>query len=182
MSWSAYAASHSPGSPSPGSAGSVRASVLHLNDLYELLPSGRFGGVARLKTLLRNLQALSPNATLSVLAGDLLAPSALSTVPIAARGGDSFDGAQMVGAMNAIGLDWATLGNHEGPGRASERAHTHERCSSQSQEAGEMRLLTRGSLSLALSSLSPNLLLSQSMSPPPHSPLACPSPTFPGCA
>lgn len=85
---------------------------MHFNDLYELISSGAYGGVGRLKTLQDQLKLLSPNF-LSLLAGDLFSPSALSTIGIASLNGSTFDGAQMVAAMNELKLDLATLGNHE---------------------------------------------------------------------
>ena len=97
-----------PLAPSPNA---VHLTVLHINDLYELIPSGTLGGVSRLGNVLRQLEALNPNNTLSVLAGDLFSPSALSTVPI--NGGPPLLGKQMVAVMNAMGLSAATLGNHE---------------------------------------------------------------------
>lgn len=96
--------------PSPNA---VQVTFLHFNDLYELLPSGKIGGAARLSTLMRRLESfkgMEPNRTVSVLAGDLFSPSALSTVSVK---GELFQGKQMVAVMNAFGLDIATLGNHE---------------------------------------------------------------------
>ena len=52
---------------------------------------------------MRDLRRESPH-TLFVLAGDTLSPSLLSTVR---------QGAQMIEAWNALGLDLATFGNHE---------------------------------------------------------------------
>jgi 5'-nucleotidase len=61
------------------------------------------GGLARVATLVRELRRESPH-TLFVLAGDTLSPSLLSTLR---------QGAQMIEAWNALGLDLATFGNHE---------------------------------------------------------------------
>jgi 5'-nucleotidase len=61
------------------------------------------GGLARVATLVRALRRESPH-TLFVLAGDTLSPSLLSTLR---------QGAQMIEAWNALGLDVATFGNHE---------------------------------------------------------------------
>jgi 5'-nucleotidase/UDP-sugar diphosphatase len=104
-----------PGAADPiqPSANAVQLTFMHINDLYELLGSGSVGGVARVGTLLRNLETMTgmdANRTVSVLAGDLFSPSALSTVPV---DGQLFQGKQMVAVMNAMGLDIATLGNHE---------------------------------------------------------------------
>ena len=54
-------------------------------------------------TLVRELRRESPH-TVFVLAGDTLSPSLLSTLR---------QGAQMIEAWNALGLDLATFGNHE---------------------------------------------------------------------
>ncbi len=67
------------------------------------------GGLARVATLRANLRAENPN-TFTVLAGDLLNPSALSTAMV---DGQRLAGRQMVDVMNILGLDYATFGNHE---------------------------------------------------------------------
>jgi 5'-nucleotidase / UDP-sugar diphosphatase len=45
-----------------------------------------------------------------VLAGDYLSPSAIGTAVV---DGQPLGGRQMVDVLNALGLDWATFGNHE---------------------------------------------------------------------
>ncbi len=89
----------------------VWITILHFNDVYEITPvgGGRWGGPARVATLRRQLLARNPR-TLTVLAGDLLSPSALGTASVAGR---RVDGQQMVATLNALGLDYATFGNHE---------------------------------------------------------------------
>lgn len=84
---------------------SLRVTILQLNDVYQTMPmdQGRSGGLARVATLRKKIVAESPN-TLFLLAGDTISPSVASTV---------FKGAQMVAAWNALGLDYAVLGNHE---------------------------------------------------------------------
>jgi 5'-nucleotidase len=79
--------------------------LLQINDHYVLEPvdGGRRGGMARLATLVRDLKGENPN-TIFALAGDTLSPSVESAL---------MRGAQMVAALNAIGLDFATFGNHE---------------------------------------------------------------------
>ena len=94
----------------------VRITLLQLNDVYVLEPvdEGRRGGLARLATLIKRIRGENP-ATLVMLAGDLISPSAASTV---------LRGQHMVAGMNAIGLDLATFGNHEfdfGPALLAER-------------------------------------------------------------
>ena len=82
-----------------------------MNDVYELTPvsGGTEGGLARVATLRANLRAENPN-TYTILAGDLLNPSALSTAEV---DGERLAGRQMVDVMNILGLDYATFGNHE---------------------------------------------------------------------
>jgi 5'-nucleotidase len=89
----------------------IRAQFLQINDIYEITPvsAGREGGVARIATLRRQLLQQNPQ-TVTVLAGDLFSPSALGT---ARWNGQRLAGAQMVASLNALGLDYATFGNHE---------------------------------------------------------------------
>lgn len=87
----------------------TRITFLQINDVYEMTPVGGEGGVARLATLMQRLQAENPN-TYSVLSGDIFSPSALGTAKV---DGQRLAGKQMVAAMNAFGLDFATFGNHE---------------------------------------------------------------------
>ena len=79
------------------------ARFLSINDVYiaDTLADGN-GGLARLATLKQRISAEGP--VLFVLAGDFLGPSLLSRY---------YNGAQMVEALNAAGLDYATFGNHE---------------------------------------------------------------------
>jgi 5'-nucleotidase / UDP-sugar diphosphatase len=83
----------------------LHVTLLQINDHYVLEPvdGGRRGGMARLATLVRDLKRENPN-TIFALAGDTLSPSVESAL---------MRGAQMVAALNAIGLDFATFGNHE---------------------------------------------------------------------
>jgi 5'-nucleotidase len=84
--------------------------LLHINDVYEITAaSDGWGGPARLATLRHRLLAANPNV-ITVLAGDLLSPSALGTARV---DGQRLDGRQMVEVLNAAGLDFATFGNHE---------------------------------------------------------------------
>lgn len=88
-------------------AGSPRSraplTFLQINDVYSTLPVDGAGGLARLATIKQQLST-PDRAVLLVLAGDFLSPSVASSV---------FKGEQMVAALNAAGLDLATLGNHE---------------------------------------------------------------------
>jgi 5'-nucleotidase len=87
----------------------TKITFLQVNDVYEMTPVSGEGGVARLATLRKQLLAANPN-TYTVLSGDLFSPSALGTAKV---DGERLAGKQMVAAMNAFGLDYATLGNHE---------------------------------------------------------------------
>lgn len=77
--------------------------ILQINDVYSTVPVDGLGGLARIATLKKQLAAAG-RTPLLVLAGDFLSPSVASSV---------FKGEQMVAALNAAGLDIATLGNHE---------------------------------------------------------------------
>ena len=76
-----------------------------MNDVYQFAPvqHGTEGGLGRLLTLRKRIQAESPN-TLFLLSGDTIAPSVES---------NTYKGAQMIEAWNAIGLDYSVFGNHE---------------------------------------------------------------------
>jgi 2',3'-cyclic-nucleotide 2'-phosphodiesterase (5'-nucleotidase family) len=76
---------------------------LQINDVYSTVPIDGLGGLARVATL-KQLLARAGRTPFVVLAGDFLSPSVASSV---------FKGEQMVAALNAAGLDLATLGNHE---------------------------------------------------------------------
>jgi 5'-nucleotidase len=77
--------------------------ILQLNDVYSTEPVDGRGGLARVATLKRRLAA-EGRTPFVMLAGDFLSSSVESTI---------FQGEQMVAALNAAGLDLATLGNHE---------------------------------------------------------------------
>jgi 5'-nucleotidase / UDP-sugar diphosphatase len=89
----------------PATADLIKLTILQINDTYTLEPvdNGQRGGMARVATLVKELRAKNPN-TLFVHAGDFLSPSTLSTY---------MKGRHMIAALNAIGLDAATIGNHE---------------------------------------------------------------------
>jgi 5'-nucleotidase len=76
---------------------------LQINDVYTMVPIDGQGGLARVATLKQNL-AKAGRTPFLVIAGDFLAPSVASSV---------FRGEHMIAALNAAGLDLATLGNHE---------------------------------------------------------------------
>jgi 5'-nucleotidase len=88
-----------PGAPRTAAA----ATLLQINDVYSTAPVDGVGGLARVATVKKKLAATG-RAPLLMIAGDFLSSSVASTV---------FKGEQMVAALNAAGLDVATLGNHE---------------------------------------------------------------------
>lgn len=83
----------------------VKVTLLQVNDVYQFAPvdQGTRGGLGRLLTLKKSIQQQNPN-TLFLMAGDTISPSVESI---------TYKGAQMIEAWNAIGLDYATFGNHE---------------------------------------------------------------------
>lgn len=83
--------------------GGAPVTLLQINDVYSTVPVDGRGGLARVATLDRQIAATG-RTPLMLLAGDFLSSSVASTV---------FKGAQMIEALNAVGLDVATLGNHE---------------------------------------------------------------------
>jgi 5'-nucleotidase/UDP-sugar diphosphatase len=87
--------------PAPAPTNPMR--FLSINDVYvaDTLADGS-GGLARVATMRSRIQAEGP--TLFLLAGDFLSPSLLSKY---------YGGAQMIEALNAAKLDYATFGNHE---------------------------------------------------------------------
>lgn len=108
----ACAGNPAPSSPAaaPDSA-AVHLTILHINDVYEITPvaGGKSGGLARVATVFQRLKAVNPN-TRMLLAGDFVSPSALGTARV---NGVRLGGRQMIAVLNAVGLDVATLGNHE---------------------------------------------------------------------
>ena len=92
----------------------ARITLLHTNDVYEIVPVGGQGGLAELATLLKQERARNPSS-ITTFGGDLLSPSVLSGLT---------KGAQMVDLYNRLGVDIAVLGNHEfdfGPELLAER-------------------------------------------------------------
>jgi 2',3'-cyclic-nucleotide 2'-phosphodiesterase (5'-nucleotidase family) len=93
--------------------GKIDITFLQLNDVYEISPldHGKVGGMARVATIHKELYKKNKN-TYTLLAGDFLSPSAIGTIydsavkkPIA--------GMHMLEALNKVGIDIATFGNHE---------------------------------------------------------------------
>ncbi|KAF1328311.1 Calcineurin-like phosphoesterase, partial [Globisporangium splendens] len=81
--------------------------VIAYNDVYEMLQDEvnglKIGGPSRVIPIVKEMRAKNPNS-LVIFAGDTMSPSLWSS---------QFHGMQMVDAHNAIGVDFASLGNHE---------------------------------------------------------------------
>ena len=91
-------------------AGTKEIVIIHVNDVYEVQGVGGEGGMARLATVVHGLRAASRD-NLTILAGDALSPSGMSSV--LKNGGE-----QMAAAMNFLVvqrplIEYAVLGNHE---------------------------------------------------------------------
>ncbi|MFY7670854.1 bifunctional metallophosphatase/5'-nucleotidase [Tenacibaculum sp. MEBiC06402] len=93
------------------STSTFKFTIIQLNDVYEISPiqGGKFGGMARVETLHKELLKENPN-TMLVLAGDFLNPSLLGTIKV---NGERVRGKQMVEVMNAMNFDLVAFGNHE---------------------------------------------------------------------
>ena len=91
-------------------ASAASLTILHFNDVYEIdaVEGGSEGGLARVATLVDRLKRRGP--VLTTLGGDYLSPSAIGTAIV---DGEPLGGRQMIDVLNATGLQWATLGNHE---------------------------------------------------------------------
>ncbi|WP_439132755.1 bifunctional metallophosphatase/5'-nucleotidase [Polaribacter sp.] len=89
----------------------IEFTFLQINDVYEIAPiqGGKFGGMARLETIHKDLIKENPN-TMLFLAGDFLNPSLLGTIKV---DGQRVRGKQMVEVMNAMNFDLVAFGNHE---------------------------------------------------------------------
>ena len=89
----------------------VELTLLQMNDVYEINPlaGSDQGGLARVASLRKQLLAENPN-TYTLLAGDLLSPSAMGNIVI---DGEPLAGRQMVDVLKHTGVDLVTLGNHE---------------------------------------------------------------------
>jgi hypothetical protein len=98
----------------PSDGDYVHFTILQMNDVYELLPlnNGQTGGLARVATIRKLLKQENSN-TVTMLAGDLISPSALATATILIDGkNQTMAGRQMIAAMNELGLNFSTFGNH----------------------------------------------------------------------
>ena len=95
----------------PAYAKQVHITLVQANDVYEMTPvnGGRYGGLARVQTVVNELRRQNPH-TYTILAGDLLSPSAIGTAKI---DGQRLNGKQMVAVLNVMGWQYLTFGNHE---------------------------------------------------------------------
>jgi 5'-nucleotidase len=75
----------------------VHLRILSINDVYELDNFPHFASAKR-------IESVGPNLTISVLAGDFVAPSLLSSID---------HGHAKVDCMNMSGVDFVCIGNHE---------------------------------------------------------------------
>lgn len=94
-----------------GGSKPAELTIVHFNDVYEIGPveAGRVGGLARVATVIKDLRRTN-SPVMVTLGGDYLSPSALALPRV---DGEPIAGRQMVDVLNALGLEWATLGNHE---------------------------------------------------------------------
>ena len=101
----ASASAQKPASPT------VEFTILHFNDVYEVeRPRDQtLGGLSRVAALRNKLVQENPR-TFTIFSGDALSPSPIGGAVI---DGDELAGRQMVAVLNVMGLDFATLGNHE---------------------------------------------------------------------
>lgn len=89
--------------------------IIQLNDVYEISPldGGRIGGLARVATVINQVKEKNPN-TITVLSGDFLSPSLISSLSVEENGERRrIAGEQIIDVFNAMGLDYVTFGNHE---------------------------------------------------------------------
>ena len=85
----------------PDDGNYVQWTLLHLNDVYEMIPSddGRKGGLARVAHV-RQLLLNENRETYTILSGDFLSPSAMSQSNV---NGSKLNGRQMISSLNQIG-------------------------------------------------------------------------------
>lgn len=89
----------------------VHITIIHTNDIYEILPvsGGTAGGVARVATFKEQLLEENPNTFLT-LSGDYHGPSGMG---LAMVDGTPLAGEQTVAVLNEVGFDFVTFGDHE---------------------------------------------------------------------
>jgi 5'-nucleotidase len=96
----------------------VDFTILQLNDVYEIAPleGGKAGGLARVASLRQELLKENPNV-ITVISGDFLSPSLIANLNL--ENNEKIAGLQMIETLNALGVDYATFGNHEFDNRDS---------------------------------------------------------------
>jgi 5'-nucleotidase len=120
--------------------------ILQLNDVYEIAPleGGKAGGLARVATLRKDLLKENPNVV-TVIAGDFLSPSLIANLKL--DNGEKIAGLQMVETLNAMGMDYATFGNHEFDERDSALVQKRiNQCSFRFVTANVRRVYTGGAI------------------------------------
>jgi len=91
----------------PLAAEPARLVVLHINDWDRIDPVDGAGGAARIAAVIKAEKARAAAAGATVIVtfgGDMISPSLLSGID---------KGANMIDMANAVGIDYAVLGNHE---------------------------------------------------------------------
>ena len=93
------------------SAAPAVVTIVHFSDAHEMdaADNGRSGGLARVATLADRLRK-THSPLLLTLGGDYLSPAAIGTARV---NGEPLAGRQAVAVLNVMGVQWATLGNHE---------------------------------------------------------------------
>ena len=93
------------------SAAPAVVTIVHFNDAHEMdaTDNGRSGGLARVATLVDRMRK-THEPLLLTLGGDFLSPAAIGTARV---NGEPLAGRQAVAVLNVMGVQWATLGNHE---------------------------------------------------------------------
>lgn len=91
----------------PLAAAPAKLVILHVNDWDRIEPVDGAGGAARIAAVIKAEKAKAAEAGATVIVtfgGDMISPSLLSGID---------KGANMIDMANAVGLDFAVLGNHE---------------------------------------------------------------------
>uniref|UniRef100_A0A6U0KV08 5'-nucleotidase n=1 Tax=Percolomonas cosmopolitus TaxID=63605 RepID=A0A6U0KV08_9EUKA len=82
--------------------------LIHFNDVYQVNQLRQEGGFANLKTMIKNLKAEAAAqedfSALTIFSGDFL-PASFSTIPLDAK--------TMLKFLDALEVDYATIGNHD---------------------------------------------------------------------
>ena len=89
-----------------------RATILHFNDIYELIQINQRGGLSRAVAQRKKFKQANPGNTIVIFAGDLFSPSALATATYPPSPKHTINGMQMVNVTNLL-FDMSTFGNHE---------------------------------------------------------------------